>query len=280
MTIQRILIVGAGRGGSAMIDLFLGNPMICMVGMVDCNPFAPAMDIARKNGIPTFTKLDEALEVCSPCLVLNLSADEDVTRFVASKLGNNNVIGGFQARFLWNLITRLKYANEQVLHLAHHDPLTGLPNRILFYDRLNQAISKARRDKELVGVLFLDLDGFKLINDTFGHDAGDLLLQQVAARAVACVRDSDTVARMGGDEFTLILQNIGTPENINLVAKKIIDAIGTPFLLNGKERSISVSIGISLFPTLGETADQLIKMADTAMYLAKQSGKNCCRIFG
>lgn len=274
---QRILIIGAGRGGSAMIELFLDDPMIRMVGIVDTNPAAPAIETARKNSIPAFTNLDEALVACSPCLVLNLSADEDVTTFVASKLGSRNVIGGFQARFLWKLITRLKNTNEQVLHLAHHDALTGLPNRLLFYDRLNQAIARARRDKELTGILFLDLDGFKLINDTYGHDAGDLLLQEVSKRIKSCVRDSDTVARMGGDEFTVILCNVGTAESISLVARKIIDAIAIPVLLNGKNCSVGTSIGISCYPKHGETSDLLIKVADTAMYLAKQSGKNCFR---
>ena len=260
-----------------MIDLFLDDPMIFMVGIVDQDPAAPAMAIARKNGIPTFTNLDEAMEASSPCLVLNLSADEDVTTYVASKLGQNNVVGGFQARFLWKLVTRLKKTNEHVFHLANHDALTGLPNRLLFYDRLNQEILKARRSKELVGVLFLDLDGFKLINDTDGHDAGDLLLQAVAKRIKTCVRDSDTVARMGGDEFTVIVSNVGITENINLVAKKVIDAISAPILLNGKNCSVGISIGISIYPKHGETSDRLVKVADTAMYLAKQSGKNCFR---
>ena len=274
---QRILIIGAGRGGSAMVDLFLDDPLISMVGIVDTNPAAPAMEIAKKNGIPVFTILDEALVACSPCLVLNLSSDEDVTTYVASQLGNNNVIGGFHGRFIWKLMTRLKNTNEQVLNLAHHDALTGLPNRLLFYDRLNHAISRARRDKELAGVLFLDLDGFKLINDTHGHDAGDLLLQEVAKRIKACVRDSDTVARMGGDEFTVILCNVVDMESINFVARRIIDAIATPILLNGKNCSVGISIGISCFPEHGKTSDILIKVADTAMYLAKQSGKNCFR---
>jgi diguanylate cyclase (GGDEF)-like protein len=271
---QRILIIGAGRGGSAMIDIFIDDPMIEMVGIVDTNPAAPAMEIANKNGIPRFTNLDVAITACSPCLVLNLSANEGVTTYVASKLGSNNVIGGFQGRFIWKLMTRLKNTNEQVLYLAHHDGLTGLPNRILFYDRLNQAIARARREKELVGILFLDLDGFKHINDTLGHDAGDLLLQQVAGRIKACVRGSDTVARLGGDEFTVALYNCGTHVNVSLAAQKIIDAIASPFLLNGKNCSISVSIGISCYPKHGELSDVLIKVADAAMYLAKQSGKN------
>lgn len=274
---QRILIIGAGRGGTAMLDLFLKDPMICIIGIIDVNPEAPAMEIAKKNGIPCFTNLDEAITASRPCLALNLSADESVTTHVESQLGSKNVIGGFQARFLWKLITRLKKTNEQILHLAYHDALTGLPNRILYYDRLNQAISRAHRDKELIGVLFLDLDGFKLINDTQGHDVGDALLREAAKRITACIRNSDTVARMGGDEFTVILCNGQTPKSINRVAEKIIDTINKPFFLNGRNCSISVSIGISLYPNHGETPDQLVNIADSAMYLAKHSGKNCCR---
>lgn len=277
---QRILVIGAGRGGTAMLELFLADPIIKIVGIIDANPKAPALAIAEERGIPSFTNLAEAIEASRPCLAFNLTSDEDVTAYAEAQLGNANVIGGFQARFLWNIITRLKQTNEQVLHLAHHDTLTTLPNRTLFYDRLNQAITRARRDKESIAVLFLDLDGFKLINDTLGHSAGDALLQEAAKRIVACVRDSDTAARMGGDEFTVILCNVRTPSSIDRVAKMIIEAIARPFMLNGKECSVSVSIGIALYPDNGETAEQLVKISDAAMYLAKHSGKNCYRFIG
>jgi len=263
-----------------MLELFLADPIIKIVGIIDANPKAPALAIAEERGIPSFTNLAEAIEASRPCLAFNLTSDEDVTAYAEAQLGNTNVIGGFQARFLWNIITRLKQTNEQVLHLAHHDTLTTLPNRTLFYDRLNQAITRARRDKESIAVLFLDLDGFKLINDTLGHSAGDALLQEAAKRIVACVRDSDTAARMGGDEFTVILCNVRTPSSIDRVAKMIIEAIARPFMLNGKECSVSVSIGIALYPDNGETAEQLVKISDAAMYLAKHSGKNCYRFIG
>ncbi|OYV96586.1 MAG: hypothetical protein B7Z62_07910, partial [Deltaproteobacteria bacterium 37-65-8] len=210
-----------------------------------------------------------------PCLAFNLADDESVTAFAESQLGKENIVGGFQARFLWNLLTRLKHTNEQISHVAHHDNLTALPNRILFYDRLNQEIRKARRNKESIAVFFLDLDGFKIINDTFGHDVGDALLRETAKRIVACVRDSDTVARIGGDEFTVILPNVKTRNNISPVAERIVEAMATPFMLNGKNCNVTVSIGIALYPSNGETAEQLVKIADAAMYLAKNSGKNC-----
>jgi len=275
---QRLLVIGAGRGGTAMLELFIEDPQIHIVGIVDTNPLAPALAIATTNGIPSFTNLDEAIEKCRPCIAFNLSADESVSTYAAEQLGFKNVMGGFQARFLWKVITRLKQTNEQVLHLAHHDALTGLPNRILFYDRLNQAITRAHREKELIATMYLDLDGFKRINDTLGHNAGDILLQEASKRMMSCIRDTDTVARMGGDEFTVILCNVHSLEGTERVAKKIIDAIATPFLINGKYCSISVSIGISTYPSNGYTPDQLVKIADAAMYLAKKNGKNCFRL--
>ncbi len=279
-SIQRILVIGAGRGGTAMLHLFLEDPLIKIVGIIDADPQAPALAIAKKHGIQDFTNLAEAIEASRPCLAFNLTGDDSVTAYAESQLGNGNIIGGFQARFLWNLLTRLKQTNEQITYLAHHDTLTELPNRILFFDRLNQAITRARRDKESIAVLFLDLDGFKLINDTLGHDAGDALLRETAKRIVACVRDSDTVARMGGDEFTVILSKVRTRNSKDRVAKKIVEAIAHPFVINGKNCSVSVSIGIALYPDNGETAAQLVKIADAAMYLAKHSGRNCYRFGG
>lgn len=279
-SIQQVLVIGAGRGGSAMLELFLGDPLIKIVGIMDANSHAPAIELAKNNGIQTFIDLATAIKMSAPCLAFNLTGDEAVTAYAEAELGRENVVGGFQARFLWNLLTRLKKTNDQVTYLAHHDTLTGLPNRILFYDRLNQAIARAHREKEAIAVLFLDLDGFKQVNDTLGHDIGDALLREAAQRIQSCVRDSDTVARMGGDEFTVILTNIKSENSKDRVAQKIIEEIAAPFMLNGKNCSVSVSIGIALFPENGDTPEQLIKMADAAMYMAKHGGKNCYKFFG
>jgi len=183
-------------------------------------------------------------------------------------------------RFFWKVITRLKQTNEQILKLAQHDTLTALPNRILFYDRLDQAMTRASRDKGSFAILFIDLDDFKIVNDTLGHDAGDALLREAAKRITACVRKSDTVARMGGDEFTVIISNARTPNSVERVAKKIVANLASPFDLNGKFCSVSASIGIALYPVNGNTAEQLVKVADDAMYTAKSSGKNCYRFGG
>lgn len=277
---QRVLVIGAGRGGTAMLELFLDDPLIKIVGIIDVDPQAPALAIAAKQGIQNFTDLAKAIEASRPCLAFNLTGDDNVTSYAEAQLGSSNVIGGFQARFLWKVITRLKQTNEQILKLAQHDTLTALPNRILFYDRLNQAMTRASRDRGSFAVLYIDLDDFKTVNDTRGHDAGDALLREAAKRITACVRKSDTVARMGGDEFTVIISNVRTPASVERVAKKIVANLASEFDLNGKICSVSASIGIALYPDNGETAAQLVKVADDAMYTAKYSGKNCYRFGG
>ena len=170
-------------------------------------------------------------------------------------------------------ITEHKLAEERIRHVAHHDSLTGLPNRLLFNDRLHQTLRLAKRSAQLFALLYLDLDNFKPVNDTMGHTAGDELLQAVAARILGQVRESDTVARVGGDEFTVILADITRREEAEIVAGKIIDALSAPFRLGSEKRSVEIgtSIGIAVYPADGKTADALIKASDTAMYGAKHA---------
>jgi diguanylate cyclase (GGDEF)-like protein/PAS domain S-box-containing protein len=176
-------------------------------------------------------------------------------------------------------ITERTYAEEQIKHLAYHDALTNLPNRLLFKDRLTVALSHAQRDGSRLAVLFLDLDRFKVINDSLGHNIGDQLLQAVAARVTACVRDSDTVARLGGDEFTVLLPRLNRSDDAAPIASKIIEAVRYPFHIEGREFFITTSIGISLFPEDGTDAESLIKNADTAMYQAKELGRDNYQLF-
>jgi diguanylate cyclase (GGDEF)-like protein len=163
---------------------------------------------------------------------------------------------------------------QQVEYLAYHDGLTGLPNRSLFSKLLTQSITEARRYKRRLAVAFLDLDRFKQINDTLGHGAGDLLLQEVATRLRQCVRDSDTVARLGGDEFVVLLQDLADEQDAATVAHKILIATAKPFALMGQECRVTASIGISTYPEGGEDEQTLKKNADIAMYQAKAEGKN------
>lgn len=174
---------------------------------------------------------------------------------------------------------QIETERKQAKMLAYHDTLTGLPNRQLFNDRLNMALAHAYRQLGKVSLMFLDLDGFKAVNDNLGHDAGDLLLKQVSSRLKECVRQTDTVARLGGDEFTIVLNGVGTREDVDMVAKKIIERVSEPYDLNGKEANISTSIGISLYPEFTSSAVDMVKQADEAMYVAKHSGKNDFRYF-
>jgi diguanylate cyclase (GGDEF)-like protein/PAS domain S-box-containing protein len=168
----------------------------------------------------------------------------------------------------------LEQKNAELSHQADHDALTSLPNRKMFYECLHQSLERASSNQQLVALLFLDLDGFKSINDTFGHNVGDLLLKTVASRLKKCLRGSDTISRLGGDEFTVILPAIPGREEAAKVAEKICDAMMEPFILEEHTVSVTTSIGISLYPIDGQDPDILVKNSDTAMYRAKECGKN------
>ena len=190
--------------------------------------------------------------------------------------GNGKIVNHVS---LFTDITSQKESEKHIQFLAHYDPLTRLPNRRLFGDRLKQVLSSANRHTDKAGLLFIDLDRFKNVNDSLGHLAGDELLRTAADRLDNCIRESDTVARLGGDEFVVILNEIKEPEDAAHVSQKILDALSDPFELDGHKISISSSIGISIYPDDGADSDTLIKNADTAMYHAKASGRNNFQFF-
>lgn len=169
----------------------------------------------------------------------------------------------------------VQWDKEQLVHhMAFHDSLTGLPNRLLLVERLGQLITMAEREKRQIALLFLDLDGFKLVNDILGHDMGDHVLKTIATRLEGQLRGSDTVARLGGDEFVILLDNPDSRESISIIASRLIAVVNEPILNLGKDARVGTSIGIALFQNEGQTPDQLLKLADDAMYKAKKSGKN------
>ena len=168
----------------------------------------------------------------------------------------------------------IKRSLEQLDHLAHHDTLTGLPNRLLLQDRLNHAIHRARRENRCLALLFLDVDRFKNINDTLGHTAGDRLLVLLATRLSALIREGDTVARLGGDEFMILMEDYKAPEDAHIVANKVLKSMDQAFTVQDQELFVTTSIGISLYPEDGVTVDKLIRNSDTAMYKAKNKGRN------
>jgi diguanylate cyclase (GGDEF)-like protein/PAS domain S-box-containing protein len=176
-------------------------------------------------------------------------------------------------------VTESRAMTEEVSHLAHHDILTDLPNRLLLKDRINQAIAAAHRNHTKVGVLFLDLDGFKNINDSLGHAVGDNVLQSVAKQLVSCVRSSDTVSRQGGDEFVVLLSEIKQPLDAAITAAKILTAVTASHSFDHQDHTLTASIGLSTYPEDGQDAEILLKSADTAMYEGKKRGHNSYQFF-
>jgi diguanylate cyclase (GGDEF)-like protein len=176
-------------------------------------------------------------------------------------------------------ITELKGAEQKIRFMAYYDSLPALPNRILFKDRLNTSITKAYENKTRLAIMFLDLDHFKLINDTLGHAIGDILLQKVSKRLESCLCESETVSRMGGDEFVLLCPYIKSERYLENLALKVLKILNQPFLIGENELYITTSIDISIYPLDGLDMETLIKNADMAMYRAKELGRNNCQFF-
>ena len=397
-----IMIVGAGLGGTALLGIFLLEEHINIFGIVDRNPNAFGVEIARSRGIEVFDDVELALQKAGHCMVFNMTNDPALDEVLAAYVGIGSVIGSREARFFWNVISRLqsikcelfadldrmkavvqnvreaiisitsagiieaanpateeifgyqkdeligksidllipsqheqgdfnpqyllsaeggflgrrrvettavnksgyefpieisiadmslggnkhfaamvcditgrKIAEEKLTRLALYDNLTGLPNRTNFFEKLEFSLAHSRRNKLIVALLFIDLDGFKEVNDRMGHAAGDHLLKEVARRLQDYIRESDIAARMGGDEFTIILNNLKSPEEATHVSEKLIMALSQPVEYDNKLISgIGASIGIAIFPDHSQTGDGLINEADSAMYRAKAAGKN------
>jgi diguanylate cyclase (GGDEF)-like protein/PAS domain S-box-containing protein len=397
-----VMIVGAGLSGTALLDVFLLEENVNIIGVVDHNPAAIGLGIAHDHEIPTFGDAEAALRHTGPCMVFNMTQDRELGERLARHVGVGSVIGAREAAFFWNVISRLqsvkcellenevrtqavienvregiisitsngvietanpatetifgylqneligqsvgvlipkqgehggffdqymlngkggllggqraevtavnkqgvefpieisiaetvlggkqhfvamvrditerKIAHEKLTRMALYDSLTGLPNRTNFFEKLEFSLAHARRNHLAVGLLFIDLDGFKGVNDRMGHAAGDHLLQEVALRLQRHIRESDIAARMGGDEFTIILNDLKSPDDAILVAQKLLAALSQPVLYEDHAIShIGASIGIALFPDHSKTEDGLINQADGAMYRAKAAGKN------
>jgi len=190
-------------------------------------------------------------------------------------------MGGVSVGRVWSFrdVTQQRRTEETIRHRAYHDDLTGLPNRMLFRDRFAQALGHARRHKQTLAMLFMDLDRFKTINDTLGHAAGDKLLQHVAQRLTVLTRAGDTLARLGGDEFMLLVSSIRQVEDASTVANHVLNALKQPFRIDGQELHISASVGISVYPFDGDDADTLVKHADVALYRAKERGRSTYEVY-
>lgn len=241
------------------------------------------LSVALPDGSGIFS-LRQVIETSpsSPVVVLSERSD-DSTALEAVQSGaqdyieKKNVDEQGLARVIRYAAER-KSSEERLAYLANYDQVTGVANRSLFSDRLDQAIQRAIRNRSMMALLFIDLDGFKEINDTFGHETGDQVLKAVAVRILASVRKVDTVARFGGDEFTILLEQIAVPASAGLVAAKLIETIGKPFDIGQKTLTVTASIGAAVFDPHQDDHSTLLRDADRAMYRAKTEGRNTFRL--
>ncbi|MBH0209777.1 MAG: GGDEF domain-containing response regulator [Nitrospira sp.] len=237
------------------------------------------LDLSLPDGHGLLTlKQVQATSPTIPIIVLSGFSDQSLAIEAVQTGAQDYLVKGqgqpeLLARAIRYAIER-KRAEERLTHLAQYDHLTGLVNRTLFRDRLIHAMARSKRLQQPMGLMLLDLDRFKAVNDTMGHDAGDQLLKAVADRLRECVREVDTVARMGGDEFTIILEALSHEDDITTVARRITKSLTEPFPLENQRVSIGVSIGITVYPLDDHEIDDLLRHADAAMYRAKRLGRN------
>ena len=235
--------------------------------------------VGRRISEATFSPQDVKLNWLSMLKDLSGSGESKTLEYFSTLLEKWFLVSAYSSQpgycaIIVSDISEQKKNIERAQHYAYHDPLTGLPNRRLFGDRLALSIAQGKREQGKIAVAFLDLDKFKEINDTFGHEGGDILLKEVANRLVACIREGDTASRIGGDEFVIILPNLKDDEVASVIIKRILEECKEPFYINKQAVKISASIGVSFFPQDGDDVTSLTRNADIAMYLCKEQGRN------
>jgi len=278
---NRVLIIGGGPGGRAMLEMFLEEKMVQVTGIVDTREDAPAMDLARTSGIPVFTDLDAALAACEPCLVFNLTGNDEVHQVLIGKGHIGGIVGGVEALMMWNMITKLQEMQKALYYQAHHDPLTGAYNRRYVLDHLQQGLNEAGRYNKPYAVAMLDLDHFKAVNDSLGHAAGDAVLTGTVNRLQECLRNADILGRWGGEEFLILLPNMDL-RHASMAAQKWLKHVsGSPIRLDEKHsKVITLSAGVAAFEQswmqygTDRAMDRLVQCADRHLYHAKKTGRN------
>jgi diguanylate cyclase (GGDEF)-like protein/PAS domain S-box-containing protein len=249
-------------------DEALGRPLSEVFRIIDANTRRIAVNPARRA-----IQEDRTVGLAANCVLIRRDGVESAIEDSSAPIHNRDgEITG--AVMVFRDVSQSRAITQRMSHLAQHDALTGLPNRVLLTERSSLAIGLAQRHRKQVALLFIDLDHFKRINDSLGHGIGDKLLKSAAERLVACVRTTDTVCRLGGDEFVVLLAEIERPQDADHVAEKLLSAFALPHLINGQQLYVSLSIGIGTYPDDGASIDALMQKADTAMYQAKASGRN------
>lgn len=228
-----------------------------------------SVNVVLKEGLADLGSLPEVENAIQKSETVEIKVQEAAEELSAVNQALENEVQ--ERHLLEHQLAAAEKQEEAARHVSFHDPLTGLPNRVLFNDRLEHGLTQAKRHNWTLAVMFMDLNGFKGINDTYGHDTGDSVLRTISQRLKENTRDDDTVSRHGGDEFLYLLMEVRDELDIIMIAQNILKVIQVPCDVDGQELLISASIGISIFPKDGTTADSLIKKADKAMYLAKKT---------
>ena len=266
-------VIDVANGLEAVEEVIRQNPDLILMDAV-----MPEMD-----GFCATEEIKKIIECQTTPILMATSLDDDLSISRAFEVGASDYI---TKPFNWSVLKHrtarmlsAAKAEREIRHLAYHDVLTGLPNRMLFMDRIDQAISRAQRENSKFALLFLDIDHFKVINDSMGHDAGDKLLNIVSQRLIEVLRKTDTIARLGGDEFTIIIEALDQEKSVTAVAKNILKSLEQPVRINKKDVHIGGSIGVALYPQDGENFGTLLKNADTAMYRAKELGRQTFQFY-
>ncbi len=278
---SRVVILGAGRGGTAMLETLLEEDLVEVIGIVDLETNTSGFKIAKERGIATYTDVEEAIVASAPCVVFNLTGNEMVEEVAANILGVGGVIGGLEAKLMWRMVTDLKMAKKELEFQATHDVLTNLFNRRFMLSQIEQEVERCKRYAVNCSLVMLDLDHFKRINDQYGHSAGDEVLKVVTQRINEHLRGADTLARWGGEEFLVLLPHTGKQEAKQAVEKCLQVIVAEEIRLGLSVRiQVSFSAGVASFDELKQSAslngmvDEMLMLADKRMYRAKDMGRS------
>jgi len=277
---SRVVILGGGRGGSAMVETLCEEILVDVIAVVDIDDKSPGILLAKELGIQTFNDVEAALISSAPCVAFNLTGNEMVEEVAASILGVGGVIGGLEARLMWRMVTDLKEAKKDLEFQATHDVLTNLVNRRYMIEQVEKEIERCKRYAVPCAVVMIDLDNFKLVNDEYGHAAGDEVLRTTTDRIKANLRGADVLARWGGEEFLVLLPHTKT-NAASIAAEKCLAAVEKDVIKvsDNDQIHVSFSAGVANFDELEEglstqaSVDSLLAIADKRLYQAKHNGR-------